>query len=80
MANVTVEQLIVDLLRSLAPEWKLRGFVRTLLAQGFGRETLRDDLLRLQSHLQETGQEREEDFLLGIMDSSTGWCAPGSRL
>jgi hypothetical protein len=77
---VTVEELILDALRSPSPDWALRGVTKTLLAQGHDRDRLVDELLRLQTRFQETGQEREEDVLIGVMDTLTGWCAPDWRL
>ena len=80
MKVADIEGLVADTLRSPEPAWELRGVVRALLAQGYDRQALLEDLMRCQTHFQEMGQEREEELLIGVMDSLTGWCAPEWRL
>ena len=79
-AIVSIQDLVTETLRSPEPAWELRGVVRALLAQGYDRASLLDALLECQGHFQETGQEREEDVLIGLMDSLTGWSAPSWQL
>ena len=80
MKVADIEGLVADTLRSPEPAWELRGVVRALLAQGYDRQALLEELMRFQSHLQATGQEKEEEIVMGVMDSLTGWCAPEWRL
>ncbi len=53
---------------------------KELLADGYPREMLLDDMKNLVLYLRRTGQREQEDDVLEVVDVLNGWCAPSARI
>jgi hypothetical protein len=62
------------------PTTCLREVVRGLLAQGYTRQTVLDELETFRRLLQQSGRLEDEDVVLEVLDFLAGWCSPHMAL
>ena len=62
------------------PLTRLSEAVKDLLANGYTRESLYDELENLRRTLREENREDDEDVVLEVMDFLAGWCSPHQRI
>jgi hypothetical protein len=78
--GANTDRVFGEALRSAEPMWELRGVVRGLLAQGYNRDELLEDLTRLHFDLRAAGREDDEDVVLEVMDFLVGWSSTQMKL
>ena len=78
-----VTALLEQLVSSHAPG-ELSDFLyeqsKELLASGYPREMLLDDMRNLVLYLRSRGQREQADDVLEVVDVLIGWCAPSARI
>jgi hypothetical protein len=77
---VISESELEQALRSPRPSFTLREKVTDLAGKGLTKADIYDSLERLVLRLRQEGREAEEDAVLDVMDSLSGWCHPDARL
>lgn len=80
VSPTAIDDLVAASLRATQPAAELRGALRGLLAAGYDRSRLADDLSRLRRDFATAGRERDEEILFDALDGIAGWCAPGQEL
>jgi hypothetical protein len=62
------------------PYGVLRETVKGLLDQGYDRKILIESLTQFGLMLRSQGKKAEEDEVLDVLDTLTGWCHPDAQL
>jgi hypothetical protein len=79
---MAIDDEVLAAVRSAKPGWALRSLAQGLLAQGYDKKRLCEDLERIVSRARVTGEfgESGEDAVFDLLDALTGWCHPSAQL
>ncbi len=80
VSPASIDDLVTTSLGAPQPAAEVRGALRGLLAAGYDRARLADDLSRLHRAFDDAGREREAEIIFDALDALAGWCAPGQAL
>lgn len=78
------EQLIKGIEECLKKEkdsdLAMRELFIKLLAEGYDRKQLEDDVTEYMLFLRKEGREKDEDWVLEAITYLVGWCAPNMKI
>jgi len=69
-------ELLEEALRSDNPYEELRKLLKTMVAQGYERKKLIQELTDFALELRAANRENDEDLIFDMLDFLTGWCSP----
>jgi hypothetical protein len=80
--GMTLEERLESLLKSPEPAKAFRSWVLEQTKQGLTKARIYESLEQFLLHLRSVPESSEvdEDIVLDVMDSLTGWCHPESEL
>lgn len=73
---MNIDELLENALGSKNPFENLRSLLKELISKGYDREKLIGDLTQFHVKLMELKRESDDDLVLDMLDSLTGWCSP----
>ena len=59
---------------------EVHQFLENILKQGYGWQSLFDDLEKYMLYFRQNGQTEKEDMVLDALNFLDGWCAPNMSL
>jgi len=73
-------ELLEAALRSDNPFEEIRNLLKTVIAQGYEREKLVQELIGFALRLRAENREQDDDLILEMVDFLTGWCSPHMKI
>lgn len=62
------------------PDLKMRELFIKLLKEGYDRKQLENDVIEYMLFLRKEGREKDEDYVLDVLDCLTGFCSPHMKI
>lgn len=73
-------ELLEKALRSDNPFEEIRNLLKTMIAQGYEREKLVQELINFALRLRAENREKDDDLILEMVDFLTGWCSSHMKI
>jgi len=73
-------ELLEEALRSDNPFEEVRKLLKIMIAQGYEREKLVQELIDFALKLRAENREQDDDLILEMVDFLTGWCSPHMKM
>jgi hypothetical protein len=77
---MTIDARFEAALNSADRVGELRTLAQRLLKEGNGPDAVLSTFEQVRQSLREAARDEEEDAVMDVMDSLTGWCSPHMRI